>query len=627
MMKSVNPLTDTAYEILVADLESYGNQLNQNHRDALYALVRTMTDMSQGGIQGRYAFSLPCGLGKTQGIIAWITALNKLELDSISVSVSASKVEALCSLKRDLIAHGVPESKIGLLHSYQHDSKSGVLKSGYASLPSTGSNDRQIMLVTHNRLRNGKPDKRYHSHKGKPRSLMLYDESLIVSDSRGIDFIKLKGDIAKVSAMHEGEESYHDLIQYIEKTRDTIQATLQRLKDNPDSDNACVVHLDVINADDMKSFQNKVANTEHVYTLTDFLEVCQLPLRIINTGVISYQLAVSPEIKNILILDASYPIRELIKLDESIKDAQEALPYLKSLNVNLSQLKRFDNVKVKQMYASGSRNAMTKQFSQYPNDQLVVKDAVKVIKGIPGDESVLIFTYKDKQGGVKFTHKLIKALQKSGIDCDETVTYQNHQRKRINIVTWGNETSLNDFNHCKHVMLLGVMYRSSMDLSSCLVGQSNDLKAPIDNTEVFKIQKSELTHLIYQAASRGSCRTINNGYAEPMNLYLIDKHKDIKSSLAAVMPNLNWGEWNGEYSEVNEGLIIKTAKTIYEYLNNTELTSISIRKLKTILQLNDMHKNTFKESWKYCLNKKTTDWKLQGRSLVSVYQGFSVEPT
>ena len=112
-----------------------------------------------------------------------------------------------------------------------------------------------------------------------------------------------------------------------------------------------------------------------------------------------------------------------------------------------------------------------------------------------------------------------------------------------------------------------------------------------------------------------------------MNLYLIDKHKDIQSSLAAVMPNLNWGQWNGEYSEVNEGLIIKTAKFIHEYLNNTELTSISIRKLKTILQLNDMHKNTFKESWKYCLNKLTTDWYLQGRSLVRIYQGFSVEPT
>ena len=38
--------------------------------------------------------------------------------DKLSVAMSAAQIEALCQLKRDLIANGVPEGKIRLIHSY-----------------------------------------------------------------------------------------------------------------------------------------------------------------------------------------------------------------------------------------------------------------------------------------------------------------------------------------------------------------------------------------------------------------------------------------------------------------------------------------------------------------------------
>jgi hypothetical protein len=41
--------------------------------------------------------------------------------EHIGVAVGQYKVEALCSLKRDLIEAGVPEDRIGLLHSYEYD--------------------------------------------------------------------------------------------------------------------------------------------------------------------------------------------------------------------------------------------------------------------------------------------------------------------------------------------------------------------------------------------------------------------------------------------------------------------------------------------------------------------------
>jgi hypothetical protein len=47
--------------------------------------------------------------------------IHQLKKANLSVAISASQVEALCQLKRDLIDNGVPEQEIGLVHSYKFD--------------------------------------------------------------------------------------------------------------------------------------------------------------------------------------------------------------------------------------------------------------------------------------------------------------------------------------------------------------------------------------------------------------------------------------------------------------------------------------------------------------------------
>src|SRR5690606_4528142 len=142
--QEVKSLTICAYDILVADLERTGNVLSDSHKNALTALIEEMTGYATGRVVGRRVFSLGTGCGKTSAIIAWITALYRLGYHSVAVSVSASKVEALCDLKRDLIAHDVPESLLGIKHSHRE-----------ASLASTGNDDRLYQLVTHARVRAG----------------------------------------------------------------------------------------------------------------------------------------------------------------------------------------------------------------------------------------------------------------------------------------------------------------------------------------------------------------------------------------------------------------------------------------------------------------------------------------
>jgi hypothetical protein len=138
-------------------------------------------------------------VAKTEAAKAWCWALWKLR-KSYSVAISASKVEALCEIKRGLMDLGVPEAAIGLSHSYTYDAetvaryqKAGEqLPNGLASLPKTTDNElRPIVLLTHNKIRGQREGDRLPKFNGKPRSLLIYDESLLISDTWSLSMVKL----------------------------------------------------------------------------------------------------------------------------------------------------------------------------------------------------------------------------------------------------------------------------------------------------------------------------------------------------------------------------------------------------------------------------------------------------
>src|SRR5579862_4393537 len=175
-------LTDLAFNTLTERLTGYGNVLTEQHREALYCVIGRFTHLCNGHMTGRWGYALPCGAGKTEAAKAWCWALWKLR-KPYSVAISASKVEALCELKRGLIELGVPENAIGLIHSYTFDPKivaecrdtGAQVPNGYASLPCTDDNEsRQILLLTHNKLRGNRDGERLPKFNGKARSLLIY---------------------------------------------------------------------------------------------------------------------------------------------------------------------------------------------------------------------------------------------------------------------------------------------------------------------------------------------------------------------------------------------------------------------------------------------------------------------
>ena len=79
-------------------------------------MLEIYSSMACGEIAGRFAFDLPTGCGKTQSLIAWCQAVHEIKSGHSAV-IATSKVEELCNIKRKLIAKGVPEECVGLVHS------------------------------------------------------------------------------------------------------------------------------------------------------------------------------------------------------------------------------------------------------------------------------------------------------------------------------------------------------------------------------------------------------------------------------------------------------------------------------------------------------------------------------
>lgn len=596
-------LTNEAHSQLVADLVRNGNRLSELHKQALYDLVKVMTAYVTGDAKGRKAFALGTGCGKTSAIIAWITALYRQGHRDIAVSVSASKVEALCSLKRDLLSRGIPEELIGLKHSVRE-----------ASLPSTGNDDRLFQLVTHARVHGGNDNALFVEHKGKRRALMIYDESLIKTEVESISERSLRMQLAALKEEVRGqkcEPEYLPLFTFLDHSINTIRQALEQLNDNSIDP---VLHFPVLDEVKLAGFLSLLGSSPLRESIRRFLQLAHLPLRLVQTnqgdGIMRYQVSVPTGLENILILDASYPIRELVKLDSSIEDCSPEY---------IRDVKRFDNVVVNQMTHSSSKDKTAKNFrQQWLTDRTMSREVIKIVKETPGEKSILIFAFKAKPGEVNIPDTLLRDMIDAGID---TKAVNAEGRPRINILTWGNETSLNDYAHCEVVILVGVLRLPDLAVAAQIIGQQDCLRADVSKGKIAEVIDSEIAHSVYQAISRGRCRIVDDGQAMPMEVYLFHNRSNLKEALQAIMPGLSWREWIPTYisSEKQQGKVDILAMQIKAYLDQLPPTrdKVATREIREHLSI-DKPSDSLKKNFTRAIEKVcwTGWWGRKGHSLV-----------
>jgi hypothetical protein len=324
---------------------------------------------------------------------------------------------------------------------------------------------------------------------------------------------------------------------------------------------------------------------------------------------------VPSQFENILVLDASYTIRMLAHPNaKNINDANEDSPYL-----DLDQARiNYSNVTVRHLKHGSGRDSFTQiQTKPKLKERLFSLEVANVVKGIPKQEGILIFTFKTRDSDqVNHVEILKKDMNKMGIDTDAFIQLDNGEKvPRIAFLTWGQETALNQYSYCSNVIFAGVLYRSRWDLTAQIVGESDNLTADINDSILREVLASELCHSLYQAISRGSSRKLIDGAACKSDVYLIISNDKVKGYLTKIMPGLRWENWKGSHLTKNPNKKETVKQAVNEYLNCYRGEAISVCKLKEELEMKGVHNNTFTSGLELAL-AGNGEWKRRDRSIV-----------
>ena len=306
-----------------------------------------------------------------------------------------------------------------------------------------------------------------------------------------------------------------------------------------------------------------------------------------------------------VVRDASWPIRDLQRLDKSIKE--DPLFH--------GNVKSYETVTVFHLDGGSGRKAMTEAFTKPRADRKVSKEIVQVVKGIPEDEGVLIFTFKHDPGSkVDMAEKLRGDLKAEGVKVTAKLA---NGKPRFSWLTWGQETSTSDYAHCTNVIFAGVLHRADVDLAGAIAGQQDNLTVDISHAEVESIKRSEIAHNLLQAINRGSARNTVDGKAGRMKVWLIHYDKGIRKALSLAMPDLDWVDWQPKHIRAKGKKMGDVVKTITDALANlpADTTSIGTQGLRDLAGLRDIARMTWTRALRACLEGEA-GWELQRRSVV-----------
>jgi hypothetical protein len=611
-------LCDTAYDILAADLIARGNVLSRRHEAALYMLVDTLARHAVGEGGGRLAFPLPTGCGKTSSIVAFATALHRLGYP-IPIAIAASKVEALAGLKLDMMAHGIPEELIGLAYS----------DSIPAQLPSTGNrpeDGRLIQLVTHAKVRmNEKHLGLFAEFRGANRPLLIYDESLWRSEVFSFPAVDVESALGALIPHVRSKVEYQGLVEFLQTSVDIINGALSKAQAGKNDHNKGIpIQLPDVHAEVIALWKQAIA-TSPLYqpqrdAVANLLEVSQQSLQVISIsqggGAISVRPAVSDQMENIIVLDASAPIRDLVSIDSSI---ELAFPMS-------SDIKSYENVEVIQIQANGGRSSIEQTFSVARKEtSMLSKEVLEVVKKelqVDTQRCILLVNFKkSRRSELDITERLKADLSAAGYDPEETLLLDGVSRPRFTFLTWGMHEALNGFEFCKTVILCGVLHRANLDIAAAIRGQAADVTTATPHSLIDKVVRSEIGHCVMQAASRGSCRRINNGKAAAMRLYFILPDAGLKALLEPVMPKVRWSYQDPVYLKkaAPDRVMLTIRARILEALAKLPpgVSKISSTRLKKLMTFEDSEaaKRSFSNAVE-SLNLDNHAWRSEGRSLV-----------
>lgn len=523
-------LTEMALNLAVRSIETprgpVTNIVGRAQAQALYLFLADAAKKLHGITKGRTAFGIDTGGGKSTAIAAFIaTQWVAGHLRGRSLAVACNHIAALCTMRDKLTEYGMSLDLIGLSHADESGSH-------YAPNTLDELKDRPVLLATHARARAGeKAAAIFTQYREANRDLVLWDEGLI--GSKGLTFGWSSLDEAVGFLAYKRLPALAKTTSFLADAKAAVDTEVAK-----QSEGAAPSGLRLIDDEGWNEVSDELAcfslhglgelGTKAVKLARRFVEMAEYevtPTKLQDGQVIiGIRLEVPPWIESMCILDASVSIRILETMDNSIEVAKlpEGIKTYEALRMNVG---RFGSGREKTAEDLSPR----KRSPSF--NAAMLKQAI--LQAQAEGTAVLCVTFKDddevryRQRLAKLVGPIIGAKLKDG-------------RPLVNWTTWGNHDSLNDYAHCGHVVLCGVLHLPNDVIAAQMAAQAGKLTLAPQDAKVREVRYSEVAHAIYQAASRGRCRVLNDGKAGAMTLWLALYYEGADAFLQSVLPGATW---------------------------------------------------------------------------------------
>jgi hypothetical protein len=603
-----------------------GQVWSDDHANAFRELHNAYVLTALGIHQGRTAWPLAVGTGKTQSLVAFAYVQAQRALsgrDPLSLLICIERVDHGRDLYEEMIKAGVPAGMVGVYHRKtprevaEEKLVPSVSEAAACSLP--------FLIATHAMMLKGEDFiAKVNTYNGRDRSLVVWDESLIKSQGRHFDLARVEGAAgvlrsAVVDTQTDAFKDARDAAAYIESCTTQLREEFKR---GLAGTSPVTVELPRLSPEDETRFHASIGEAlkggDMLWSggrksLVEFLEHVQRPVRVVpfvergrKVGVVHYLTRIPESLSRLIVLDASHNIRRLTSEHDST---------LRETPVNC-KVKSFRDVTVRQIVRGAGRDTLDKELPRKASS--LTKQLESVFASLPSDEGVIVITFKANQkreerlGKTHMDH-VRRHLERIGIDHTAKLA---DGRDRFVFLTWGQHVGVSEYAYCKHVVCVGVLRRDTLDIASSIVGQRNDLAAiqAADPTEVHSVVLSEMFHNIVQAAGRGACRTTVNGAASPMSLTLFCSETFPVAWWQEAMPGVVVNELRSGAKERAEKAR-EGEQAVLSALAGLPFSDqrVSLRTLKVLAGLQSMPTNRFSELLRTI---KPADWARDGRSFV-----------
>lgn len=489
---------ETAAKIHASTLRFFstvGQELpHGDHDRALHHLSEIAARMYYTNEPSRIVFPLFCGGGKT----VTVAAMAKHRPSHRGLLIACGTVNALEELRDMMIRDfGVPAADIGCTHT----------KEGGESVDDAAS--KPIVLCTHQRVKGRRFDDLRYWWSEDARSLdyngervVVWDETLITTKTEHLPskelFVTLGTYAAQIKhhAFKEGREPSPEelnMLNYLEEVERHLARAAPGeeipLNGRPEEVPGVGIQDEVL-----RTLLRSGVSSMYISPQRDG---------------ITFRLEVDDHVENILVLDASAPIRHLARLDPTLK----IVPVLANRD--------YSEVVIHWVKAKAGKVAIESPEQRGSLARWIFEHVASKHQSEP----LLVLASPD--GGER-RDSLVEVGMIEGEDAG-----------RFKLLSFGKSRALNSLTHYRVGVNFGISFREANELKTAIAGQKREPAASISAAEHRQVMVSESTDVLYQGLMRMACRQAENGRAKKVDFYLIHPFpEEVLRHLRQVMPGL-----------------------------------------------------------------------------------------